>query len=57
MRMVATPVQLSKTPVELRSGAPELGQHTEEVLLELGYSWEEIEALRAAGAIGVRHER
>ncbi len=26
--------------------APELGQHTEEVLLELGYSWEQIAALR-----------
>jgi CoA:oxalate CoA-transferase len=31
--------------------APELGQHTEEVMLELGYSWEEIAALREAGAI------
>jgi crotonobetainyl-CoA:carnitine CoA-transferase CaiB-like acyl-CoA transferase len=31
--------------------APELGQHTEEVLLELGYSWEEIAALREAQAI------
>jgi CoA:oxalate CoA-transferase len=30
---------------------PELGQHTEEVLLELGYSWEEIAALRDAQAI------
>jgi crotonobetainyl-CoA:carnitine CoA-transferase CaiB-like acyl-CoA transferase len=26
--------------------APELGQHTEEVLLELGYSWEDIVKLR-----------
>jgi crotonobetainyl-CoA:carnitine CoA-transferase CaiB-like acyl-CoA transferase len=57
LRMVATPVQLSKTPVELRSAAPELGQHTEDVLLAAGYSWDEIEALRADGAIGVRHER
>jgi len=56
MRMVATPVQLSKTPVELRSAAPELGQHTEEVLLAAGYSWEELEALRSEGAIGVRHD-
>ena len=31
--------------------APELGQHTEEVLLELGYSWEEIGALRDSGAV------
>jgi crotonobetainyl-CoA:carnitine CoA-transferase CaiB-like acyl-CoA transferase len=57
MRMVATPVQLSKTPVELRSAAPELGQHTEDVLLEAGYSWQEIESLRAASAIGVRHDK
>ena len=56
IRMVSTPVGLSKTPVELRGPAPELGQHTEEVLLEAGYSWDEIEALRTEGAIGVRHE-
>jgi formyl-CoA transferase len=31
--------------------APELGQHTEEVLLEAGYSWEEISRLRGSGAI------
>jgi crotonobetainyl-CoA:carnitine CoA-transferase CaiB-like acyl-CoA transferase len=56
IRMVSTPVGLSKTPVELRGPAPELGQHTEEVLLEAGYSWDEIEALRTEGTIGVRHE-
>jgi crotonobetainyl-CoA:carnitine CoA-transferase CaiB-like acyl-CoA transferase len=32
------------------SAAPELAEHTEEVLLEHGFSWEEISALRAQGA-------
>ena len=49
---VTTPVQMSRTPPHIRSMAPQLGQHTEEVLLEAGYSWEEIEALRREGAIG-----
>jgi len=30
---------------------PELGQHTEEVLLELGYDWDRIVALKEAGVI------
>jgi len=30
---------------------PELGQHTEEVLLELGYNWDQIVALKERGAI------
>jgi len=54
--MVPTPVQLSKTPAHIRSVAPELGQHTEEVLLEAGYSWPEIESLRTAGIVGPKHE-
>ncbi|MCT7659340.1 CaiB/BaiF CoA transferase family protein [Mycobacterium deserti] len=33
--MVATPADFSRTPVEMRSVAPKLGQHTEEVLAEL----------------------
>jgi len=44
--MVAHAVQLSETPSRLAAAAPELGQHTEEVLLELGYTWEQIAALR-----------
>jgi len=37
------PVMFSKTPAKVRSKAPELGEHTEEVLIELcEYSWEEI---------------
>ena len=57
VRMVATPVQMSKTPGRIRSLAPELGQHTEEVLLEAGYGWEEIEALAREGAAGMRAEK
>jgi crotonobetainyl-CoA:carnitine CoA-transferase CaiB-like acyl-CoA transferase len=52
LRMVTTPVQLSATPARIRGLAPEHGQHTEEVLLEAGYTWEEIAALRREGAVG-----
>jgi crotonobetainyl-CoA:carnitine CoA-transferase CaiB-like acyl-CoA transferase len=39
-------VALSETPGAVRSPAPELGQHTEEVLLALGYGWDEVASLR-----------
>ena len=52
VKMVGLPVILSKTPGKIRNLAPEFGQHTEEVLREAGYTWEDIEALRAKGAIG-----
>jgi len=48
---VANPIQLSKTTAEVRRPAPELGQHTEEVLLEHGYTWEDIERLKQQGVI------
>ncbi len=51
VRQVGIPVKLSKTPGAARSTAPEHGQHTEEVLLGAGYSWDEIASLRAKGAI------
>jgi crotonobetainyl-CoA:carnitine CoA-transferase CaiB-like acyl-CoA transferase len=51
--MVNTGLQFSATPVGIRQLAPEFGQHTEEVLLDAGYSWEEIESLRTEGVIGV----
>ncbi|MDP3767863.1 MAG: CoA transferase, partial [Dehalococcoidia bacterium] len=56
VRMVATPVQFGKTPARIRGLAPELGQHTEEVLIDAGYSWDEIDALRREGAIGPKRE-
>ena len=38
-----------QTPPEIQGGGPQLAQHHEEVLLELGYTWEEIEALNRKG--------
>jgi crotonobetainyl-CoA:carnitine CoA-transferase CaiB-like acyl-CoA transferase len=45
------PVSLSATPGVIRSRAPELGEHTDEILGELGYSAGETGALRAAGIV------
>ena len=50
-RMVATPADFGGTPWQPQGLSPELGQHTEEVLLELGYDWEQIIALKESGAI------
>ncbi|MFO8010728.1 MAG: CoA transferase [Dehalococcoidia bacterium] len=36
------PVEFGSTPGQIRMPAPEFGQHTEEILLDAGYSWEEI---------------
>jgi len=41
------PISLSRTPAEARTAAPQFGQHTEEVLLEVGgYTWDEIARLK-----------
>lgn len=48
----APPVQFDETPSGPRWAAPEAGQHTEEVLLEAGYSWDDIAGLHEAGAFG-----
>ena len=46
-QIVGSPLILSKTPADPRAPAPEFGEHTEQVLVEiLGYSWEEVEKLR-----------
>jgi len=42
IEVVAGPAQLSKSPETVRLPAPEFGQHTEEILLEYGYTWENI---------------
>jgi formyl-CoA transferase len=40
------PVTLSRTPAQVRTAAPEMGEHTDEVLREAGYSAEEIAKFR-----------
>ena len=50
-RVVGSPIKMSDTPTSPSASAPELGQHTEEVLLELGYTWEQIGELRDLQAI------
>jgi crotonobetainyl-CoA:carnitine CoA-transferase CaiB-like acyl-CoA transferase len=49
--IAATPVKLHDTPGTIRRRPPMLGEHTDEVLRELGYSGAEIGALKDAGAI------
>jgi crotonobetainyl-CoA:carnitine CoA-transferase CaiB-like acyl-CoA transferase len=53
IKMIAPPVRLSSTPGAVRTPAPLLGEHTDDVLRQrLGLSEREITALRASGAIG-----
>tara|TARA_B100000029_G_scaffold432458_1_gene444661 strand:- start:1495 stop:2676 length:1182 start_codon:yes stop_codon:yes gene_type:complete len=49
--VVGTPIHLSETPAGPHTCAPELGQHTEEILLDIGYSWEDIESFKNTGII------
>jgi CoA:oxalate CoA-transferase len=51
VRTTGFPVKLSATPAQLRRPAPELGEHTDAVLRELGYAPEQIASLRDAGII------
>jgi crotonobetainyl-CoA:carnitine CoA-transferase CaiB-like acyl-CoA transferase len=50
MPIVPAPVQFDEEPGR-PARAPELGEHTEEVLLELGLTWDEIATLKDAGSI------
>ena len=48
--VIGCPIVFSETPARTAVVTPELGQHTEEVLLEAGFTWDELEDLRAHGA-------
>ena len=50
-RLLNSPVQFSDNPAKITHVAPQLGEHTEEVLLEHGYTWEDMEKLKEKGAI------
>jgi crotonobetainyl-CoA:carnitine CoA-transferase CaiB-like acyl-CoA transferase len=51
-RGAGTPWRFSRTASTPGNVAPDLGMHTEEVLLEGGYEWEEIAKLRDQGIVG-----
>jgi len=51
VRTMGFPWDFSETPASWKRGAPKLGEHTEEVLLELGYNKGDIQTLKDAGAI------
>ena len=51
VRAPGIPVRMSATPPSVRRPPPTLGEHTDEVLAEIGYAAEEIAKLRADGAI------
>ncbi|MDO8637825.1 MAG: CoA transferase [Dehalococcoidia bacterium] len=51
MKVVATPVNFHQNPASVRTPTPEIGQHTEEILLDLGYSWDDIARLKEQGVI------
>jgi crotonobetainyl-CoA:carnitine CoA-transferase CaiB-like acyl-CoA transferase len=51
MKTLGPPVKFSETPSRVRRGAPQLGQHTQEILKEYGYSEAEIKQLVDRGDV------
>jgi crotonobetainyl-CoA:carnitine CoA-transferase CaiB-like acyl-CoA transferase len=51
VKQIGVPITFSETPGEVRAPAPEIGEHTEEILKALGYTQEGIESLRKGGII------
>lgn len=56
-RALGTPIKLSRTPGGTRAPPPRFGEHGAEVLAGLGYTDDEIDALRDAGALHERRRR
>ncbi len=50
-RTLGSPIKMSATPLNPKRRAPMLGEHTDEVLLSVGYAENEIEQLRINGAV------
>ena len=55
VKTIGFPIKFSETPAAIERGAPTLGQHTTEILLDLGYSNSDIDRL-AADSVVIRPE-
>jgi crotonobetainyl-CoA:carnitine CoA-transferase CaiB-like acyl-CoA transferase len=53
MSMAGLPIKFSESPGSVRLPPPRLGQHTAEILTEMGYAQEQINVLAEQGAIGL----
>jgi alpha-methylacyl-CoA racemase len=51
VKQLGVPIKLGRTPGRVEGPAPALGEHTDEVLREAGYSEEEVAAMKDAGAV------
>jgi crotonobetainyl-CoA:carnitine CoA-transferase CaiB-like acyl-CoA transferase len=51
LRLVNQPVKLSRTPAKLATASPERGEHTEAILLEMGFDSQEVKKLKSEGIV------
>lgn len=51
IKVTGNPVKLSDTPGEIKTSPPTLGQHTEEILTQLGYNRQEVDKMRQEKAL------
>ena len=51
LKNIGIPVKLSKSPGRIRRRAPDLGEHSREILLSAGYSEEDLERLTKEGVV------
>ena len=54
VKLLNLPVKLKKTPGKIQGPSPLLGEHTQEILLKLGYKAKDIAAMEAEGIIKIR---
>ena len=53
VRQTRSPARFSETPAEIRFDAPRLGEHTHEILTEIGFDEEDISELRASMVVEI----
>ena len=53
---MASPLKMDATPLRHQGPSPAMGEHTDEVLIELGFAASTLQQLRAAGVVGRRNE-